>query len=146
MAIKQADEGVRAVSDRFYNALTQMANGDATPMMELWPHRDDVTTMHPIGGREVGWDEVRGPWQAVADMAEGGEVKPTDQHFRVFGDVAIELVTEDVSMSLGGESVEGMYRATNIYHRENGEWHIVHHHTDIDMEFIDILQRLGDDE
>ncbi|KAB1198688.1 MULTISPECIES: nuclear transport factor 2 family protein [Haloferax] len=145
MAIKQADEGVRATSDKFYDALTQMANGDATAMIELWPHRDDVTTMHPIGGREVGWDEVRGPWQAVADMAEGGKIELSDQIFHVFGDVAIELVTENVSMSLGGESVEGAYRTTNVYHREDGEWHIVHHHTDIDTEFIDIVQRLGDE-
>ncbi|WP_416840919.1 YybH family protein [Haloferax sp. DFSO52] len=143
MAIKQTDEGVRAASDKFYNALTQMASGDAAPMLELWPHRDDVTTMHPIGGREVGWDEVQGPWQGVADMADGGEVTPTDQHFRVYGDVAIELVTEKASMSLGGETVDGEYRATNVYLREDGEWHIIHHHTDTDSEFIDIVQRLG---
>lgn len=143
MAIKQADEGVRAASNSFYDALNRMANGDAEPMVALWPHRDDVTTMHPIGGREVGWAEVQGPWQAVADMAERGTIEPTDQHVRVFGDVAIELVTENASMSLGGETVEGMYRATNVYHREGDEWHIVHHHTDIDTEFIELVERLG---
>jgi ketosteroid isomerase-like protein len=144
MAIKQAADGVRAASDRFYDALTRMANGDAEPMVALWPHSDDVTTMHPIGGREVGWDEVEGPWRAVADMAEGGEVTPSDRLVRVFGDTAYELVTENVSMSLAGESIDGTYRATNVYRFDDGEWRIVHHHTDIDTEFVAVLERLND--
>jgi ketosteroid isomerase-like protein len=143
MAIKQAEDGVRAASDGFYDALTRMANGDADPMLALWPHRDDVTTMHPIGGREVGWDEVEGSWQSVADVAEGGEITPSDRLVRVFGDVAYELVTENVSMSMGGESIDGAYRATNVYHFDDGEWRIVHHHTDIDTEFVELLQRLS---
>ena len=32
----------------------------------------DVTTMHPIGGRQVGWDQVWGSWQQVAGIASGG--------------------------------------------------------------------------
>ncbi|WP_411963956.1 YybH family protein [Haloferax sp. YSMS24] len=143
MAIKQTEDEVGAVSDRFYDALTQMANGDAKPMLDLWPHNDYVSTMHPIGGREVGWDEVKGPWQAVADMAAGGEVRPSDRYIRVVGDAAYELVTENVTMSLGTESIEGAYRATNVYQLEDGEWNIVHHHSDIAEEFIEIVQRLG---
>jgi len=142
MAIKQAADGVRAASDRFYDALTQMANGDAQPMMALWSHSDDVTTMHPIGGREVGWDEVEGSWEAVADVAEGGEVTPSDRLVRVFGDTAYELVTETASMSLGDESVGGTYRATNVYRLDDGEWRIVHHHTDLDTAFAEALERL----
>jgi hypothetical protein len=49
-----AEDDVRAASDRFYSALDAMANGDASSMTEIWSHEDDVTTMHPIGGREVG--------------------------------------------------------------------------------------------
>jgi len=112
-------------------------------MLALWPHRDDVTTMHPIGGREVGWDEVEGSWQGVADVAEGGDVTPSDRLVRVFGDTAYELVTENVSMSIGGESIEGAYRATNVYRLDDGEWRTVHHHTDIDEAFVDVLERLN---
>ena len=142
MAIKQAEDGVRAASDGVYDALTRRANGDAKPMLACWPHSDDVTTMHPIGGREVGWDEVEASWQGVADVAEGGTVKPSDRLVRVFGDTAYELVTENVSMGLGGEQVEGAYRATNVYRLDDGEWRIVHHHTDVDTEFVEIIQRL----
>ncbi|WP_338730062.1 nuclear transport factor 2 family protein [Haladaptatus sp. DJG-WS-42] len=142
MAIKQADTGVRAASDRFYKALGQMASGDADSMEEIWSHREDVTTMHPIGGREVGWEAVKEPWKAVAGLAEKGEVTRTDQFIRVMGDVAYELTTEEVSMTLGGETLDSAYRATNIYCLEDGEWKIVHHHADLDPKFIELLQRL----
>lgn len=142
MALTQVEEDVQAASDRFYDALTEMANGNADPMVSLWPRRDDVTTMHPVGGREVGWEEVSGSWRAVADVAEGGRVEPTDRLVRVTGDLAYELVTENASMALGGESVEGSYRATNVYRREDGEWRIVHHHSDLDEAFVDLLRRL----
>jgi hypothetical protein len=46
------EDDVRAAADQFYNALEAMANGDASTMADIWSHEDDVTTMHPIGGRE----------------------------------------------------------------------------------------------
>jgi hypothetical protein len=54
-------EEVHQASDRFYAALNRMLQGDAGPMMDVWPHTSDVTTMHPIGEREVGWEQVEGP-------------------------------------------------------------------------------------
>ena len=68
------EDEVRQVSNQFYAALNRMANGDASPMMEVWSHSSDVTTMHPIGGREVGWEQVRVPWEQVAAMSGGGQV------------------------------------------------------------------------
>ena len=47
------EDEVCQASDQFYAALNRVLNGDARPMMEVWPHNSDVTTMHPIGGREV---------------------------------------------------------------------------------------------
>ncbi|WP_227134202.1 nuclear transport factor 2 family protein [Halorubellus salinus] len=61
-----AERDVRAAFDRFYGALEAMANGDASAMADVWSHDDDVTTMHPIGGREEGWEAVEGSWDGVA--------------------------------------------------------------------------------
>lgn len=47
-------------------------------------------------------------------------------------------------MSLGGEPVEGTYRASNVYRFDDGEWRIVHHHTDVDTAFVEMLRRLSD--
>ncbi|MFB6080247.1 MAG: nuclear transport factor 2 family protein [Haloferacaceae archaeon] len=142
MATDQTESDVRAASDRFYDALERMLNGDAEPMSEVWSHRDDVTTMHPIGGREVGWDAVKEPWRAIADISENGEVTVTDRLLRVVGDLAYELATERASVTVAGHPLDVEHRATNVYRREDGEWKIVHHHTDPSDEFIDVLEGL----
>jgi hypothetical protein len=58
-----AADDARKASDQFYGALNRMITGDASSMAEIWSQSATVTTMHPIGGREVGWEEVRGAWE-----------------------------------------------------------------------------------
>jgi ketosteroid isomerase-like protein len=98
--------------------------------------------MHPIGGREVGWEEVKGPWKQVAQLSSGGQVKLSDQLIQVSGDMAYEVGTEQGQFTLAGEQVSIEHRVTNIYRRENGTWKIVHHHTDLSQKMLDILSRL----
>ena len=136
------DNEVRQVSDQFYAALNRMANGDASPMMELWSHSSDVTTMHPLGGREVGWEQVRGPWEQVAAIASGGQVTLSDQLIRVVGDLAYEVGTEAGEITLAGQHATFEERVTNVYRRETGEWKLVHHHIDTVPALQAILQRL----
>lgn len=125
-----SEDEVRATADGFYAALNKVVNGDAGPMRALWSQGEDVTTMHPIGGREVGWTQVRGSWEQVAGMASGGSVTLTDRLLRVIGDVAYELGTEQVDATLGGQRIRTAVRVTNIYHRVGGDWRMIHHHAD----------------
>ena len=74
-----AEDEVRDASNKFYAALNRMANGDAGPLAGIWSHSATVTTMHPIGGREVGWDQVRKSWEQVAELTSEGQVKLGDQ-------------------------------------------------------------------
>jgi uncharacterized protein (TIGR02246 family) len=129
-----AENAVRAASSQFYAALNSVVNGDAGPMAEIWSQGADATTMHPIGGRQVGWDQVRVSWQQVAAIASEGRVTLGDQLVRVVGEAAYELGTEHVAMTLAGRSVRGEVRVTNIYRREGGAWRIVHHHADASPE------------
>ena len=69
------EDDVRAASQKFYWALNRMLNGDAGSMGDIWSHSATVTTMHPIGGREVGWDQVRGSWEQVAQLTTEGQVR-----------------------------------------------------------------------
>ena len=57
---------IRKASEKFYQALNRMLNGAAGPLADIWSHGTEVTTMRPIGRREVGWDQVRGSWEKVA--------------------------------------------------------------------------------
>lgn len=126
------EDEVREASDRFYVALLSMLNGDAAPMADVWAHDAGVSTMHPLGGREVGWDAVRGSWEGAAQAFDGGGIEVSDLEVSVLGDIAYTTGIEHVDATLGGKSLHFDIRATNIFRREDGEWKIVHHHTDLD--------------
>lgn len=125
-----AEDEIRAVATQFYAALNSVLNGDAAPMADVWSRGPDSTTMHPIGGREVGWEQVWASWQQVAGIASGGNVELGEQLIRVIGDAAYELGIERVDATLAGQPVRREVRVTNIYRREAGAWRIIHHHAD----------------
>lgn len=136
------EEEVRKASTQFYAALNTMLNGDAAPLSHIWSHSPDVTTMHPVGGRQVGWSEVQKAWEQVAKATTDGKVELKDQLIRITGDVAYELGTENAEFTLGGQKVSGEVRVTNIYQREAGAWKIIHHHTDVVPAMVEALNRL----
>jgi ketosteroid isomerase-like protein len=136
------EDEVSAASEKFYAALNRMLNGDAGSLGEIWSHSSTVTTMHPIGGREVGWDQVKASWDGVAQLATNGQVKLGDQFIQIAGDAAYELGVEQGQFSLAGQPVTVDARVTNIYRREAGAWKIVHHHSDIAPAMIDVVSRL----
>ena len=135
-----AEDEVRAASEEFYAALNRMLGGDARSLADIWAHDATVTTMHPIGGRQVGWDQVRESFEEVARKSTGGQVERTDQLIRVAGDTAYELGVEHAQFSIGGQELSVNSRITNIYRREAGAWKIVHHHGD---KSPGILEALG---
>jgi len=136
------EDEVRNASKQFYAAINRMLNGDAGPLANIWSHSTAVTTLHPIGGREVGWDKVRASWENVAGIASDGEVKLTDQLIQTAGDMAYEAGIETGQFKLGGKQVSIEQRVTNIYRRETSTWKIVHHHTDLSPAMIDVLSSL----
>ena len=119
-----------------------MLDGDAGSLAGVWSHDDAVSTMHPIGGRQAGWDEVRGSFEQVAHVASGGRAGLLDQSIQVAGDVAWESGVEQGRAGLAGEQVTIDQRVTNIYRREGGRWKMVHHHTDVSPAMVDIIRRL----
>lgn len=136
------EDEVRKASGQFYAALNRMLKGDAGPLTDIWSHGATVTTMHPIGGREVGWDAVRASFEKVAQLASDGKGELKDQLIRVAGDVAYEAGIEHGQVKLGGQQVSIEHRVTNIYQREAGTWKVVHHHTDVSPAMLDVLRRL----
>jgi ketosteroid isomerase-like protein len=137
-----SEDEVREASDRFYAALNSMLEGDAGALADIWSHGATVSTLHPIGGRETGWDEVRGSFEQVGQLATGGRAEIVDQTIQVVGDVAWEVGVERGKATLAGEQIVIEQRVTNIYRREVGGWKIVHHHTDLSPAMLDILSRL----
>jgi ketosteroid isomerase-like protein len=136
------EEEVRKASKQFYAALNRMANGDAGPLADIWSHGAGVTAMHPIGGRQVGWDEVRDSFEKVAQVASEGRIELKDQLIRVSGSLAYEAGVEHGELTLAGHKVSIEHRVTNIYQLEAGAWKLVHHHTDASPAMLNILALL----
>lgn len=136
------EDEVRKASQQFYAALNRMANGGSGAMADIWSHSATVTTLHPIGGREVGWEAVRASFEQVAQVASDGKVELKDQLIRVVGDVAYEMGVEQGQMKLAAHQAAIEHRVTNIYQRQAGAWKVVHHHTDTSPAMLDILKRL----
>ncbi len=132
----------RKASEHLYDALHHMLNGDSCLMEGIWSHSPDVTTMHPVGGREVGWDQVREKWDQLARLTSDGQIRLRDQLIRIEGDIAYEVGTEEGQVMLGGQQVSMQHRVTNIYRREAGAWKAVHHHADISPTMVDALRSL----
>jgi ketosteroid isomerase-like protein len=137
-----AEDEVREASSQLYAGLNRMANGESGALVDIWSHSAAVTTMHPIGGREVGWDAVRESFDKVAQLASDGKIGLKDQLIQVAGDVAYEVGIEHGQVKLAGQQVTLEHRVTNIYRREAGAWKLVHHHTDISPAMLDVLSRL----
>jgi ketosteroid isomerase-like protein len=133
---------VRSASKKFYAGLNRMLNGNAEPLHDIWLHSTAVTAMHPIGGRQVGWDAVRASFEKVAELASDGKVELKDQIIHVVGDVAYEAGVEHGQVKFAGHPVIIDHRVTNIYQRESGGWKMTHHHTDTSPAMLDVFSRL----
>lgn len=133
---------VREASNKFYSGLNSMVNGKINAFADAWSHNNSVTTMHPIGGREVGWDAVKKSFDQVAKMASEGKVELKDQLIQILGDVAYEVGTEHAKFKLSGQELKGEVRVTNIYQRDGGKWKIIHHHTDIAPAMVEALSHI----
>ena len=135
------EDEIQQASEQFYAALNRTINGDSGSMMEVWSHGSDVTALHPLGGRETGWREVRGSWEQVAQEFSDGQVSIEGLVVvPLSDDVAYTLGTEHGQATLGDERVSIDWRVTNIYRREEGEWKMVHHHTDVSHTLVEVLK------
>jgi ketosteroid isomerase-like protein len=127
-----AHEEVYQASERFH----------AGPLSDIWSHSELASTMHPVGGLQVGWDAVRQSWEQIAPLASGGQVTLNDQIIQIVGDVAYELGFEYGQMDLAGEHVAIDHRVTNLYCKEAGGWKIILHHTDLSPAMQEALDRI----
>ena len=138
-----AEEDVRKVSNKFYSGLNRMANGGDTSLIkEAWAQDENVTAMHPIGVRDVGWKAVIKSFDQVSELASDGKVGLNDQLIRVVGDVAYELGTEYGEFKVAGQKCIIEQRVTNIYQKQGGTWKMIHHHADTSPAMMEIISRL----
>src|SRR5947209_2479946 len=90
------DTEVRQASDQFYTALNQMlATGDAGAVTAVWSRGEQGSTMHPIGGREVGREQILATWKQAGPAFSDGHATAEDLVvIPLSGDVAYTIGTE----------------------------------------------------
>ncbi|MFM2207285.1 MAG: hypothetical protein RL213_1260 [Bacteroidota bacterium] len=127
-----ADSSLKAANDAFYAALNANFIGNTVPLEEIWSHGDDVSDQGPFGARLDGWKAVNDEFLKEGAMKLGGKVICKDLILRHGTDMGYTAcIEEGENMSADGKPVVVRFRATNIFRKENGQWKMVHHHTDI---------------
>jgi ketosteroid isomerase-like protein len=134
-----SEDKVRAVSRKFYSALSRM---DVSRQPDVWSQSDTVSTMHPMGGEQIGWSEVRRSFEEATGAMTDVHVELTDQMIQTGDDLAYEVGIERGRGKVAGQQIEFEHRVTNVYRREGGQWKMVHHHTDVSPAMAEILQRM----
>ncbi|MBM3579681.1 MAG: nuclear transport factor 2 family protein [Alphaproteobacteria bacterium] len=131
-AKKSDRDAVMSAYDNFYVALNEMFAGSAEKMVATWSHSDDVSYMGPDDLFLKGWKNIAANWHAQAAKKMGGKVVPQDVHVVIGSDIAITNNYEvGENLDAKGEVVKVSIRATNVFRKENGEWKMISHHTDL---------------
>jgi ketosteroid isomerase-like protein len=139
-----SDHEVRTTAGRFYEALNRTLGGnDPVPMLALWSHGAEVTALHPDGARDLGWRQVRLLVENWAKHVSGGRIALVAPQVQLLGDVAILTGWERGGLRINEEQIRVDARVTLVFHREDEDWKVVHHHVDAVPEVREITRRLA---
>ncbi len=116
---------------QFYMALNALFKGDVEPMKEVWSHSPDVTYLPPDGTYLIGWDETLKSWEEQASLKLGGVIRPVDLNYNIGETIAVVQNYEVGENFTNGERDTVKIRATNIFRKEDGQWKMISHHTDV---------------
>lgn len=136
-----AEQQLRAANDSLYAALNAMFTGNLEPMNAIWSHSENITDMGPFGGRLTGWKDVSAEFQKESAMKLGGKIICRDLHVYAGTDMGYTVcIEEGENMSADGTPVKVSFRATNIFHLEDGHWKLVHHQTDLSPQLKEAIE------
>jgi ketosteroid isomerase-like protein len=123
---------VMAVMAQFHTALEALFEGDAGPMEQVWSHRDDVAYMGPTGASVLGWKNLSAFFKTQAALQLGGEIK-SKRKMAVLGSKLAIVYADEVGYHQidEGQREDILIRATNVFRKEDGQWKMIGHHTDI---------------
>ena len=131
---RAADDDTQAVTaalKKFHDALNVLFTGDAAPMKAVWSHADDVTYMGPVGGMQVGWPQIEPYWDKQAARKLRGKVDPTDLHITASPALAVAHYYEKGENIVDGKPQPVSIRTTTTFRKEDGQWKVIGHHTDM---------------
>lgn len=120
--------------ERCHGALKQQTAGDSAALLSLWSRADDVVFMSPMGGYQLGYEQVSGLLSAAATTLDFEEWHADTLVKSVDGDVAHTAEIEHFSRRpdparQSSWPDEAALRVAAVYRREaDGQWRIVLRH------------------
>jgi ketosteroid isomerase-like protein len=136
------EQQVKAAVTRFYDAIEHMVSGKGLePMRDAWHHTNRVTGGHPSGDWAEGWEQIWATWEIFASFGrkDRGGSKIKNLSVYVYGDVAYATLHFVASPAFGGDTLA----CTDILHRRDGVWKLVHHHADKSPSMGVALERIA---
>ena len=116
---------------RLCDADTALHDGDAGPRLAMWSHDDPVTLFGGAMGGS-GWAEIEPIFQSLG--AAFSHCQSFDNEViaaAASDDLAYTVAFEHTTASVHGRPpVAYVLRVTTVFHREDGEWKVVHRHAD----------------
>ena len=146
--MNQTDMFLTTTMPRLRRAEVALHNGDAGPRKAMWSHADSVTLFGAVMGG-TGWAEIEPIFQRLG--ASFTDCESYDNEVvaaRASGDLAYTVAYERTTASLHGGPPEAyVLRVTTVFHREHGEWKVIHRHADAMASPTagDVLQQLVSD-
>jgi ketosteroid isomerase-like protein len=124
--------------DRTREALRRFVAGDPEPMLARFSERAEVTLLNPLHPVARGRAQVEAATRAAcANFGAGGQMTDVRVDFEEVSRVETGETAHLVQLERGQARMAGhegpvsfALRVTMVFHREDGEWRIVHRHAD----------------
>ena len=126
-------ESFRAlISQKQHEAEAALVRGDVGPRLAMWSRNDPVSLFGAVGVSKTGWDQLRPTFESVASRLSGGhDVRYEILTCEVRGDMAWSAGFAGFTGTMdGGPPTRYALRLTHVYRREDGDWKVVHEHSD----------------
>jgi len=103
-------------NEAFYAAF---ASRDMIAMEDVWWRGENITCIHPGWPPLFGREQVIGSWHAILGNDQSPDVKCRNPVPHIFDDTAYVVCYEIIG--------DGALLASNVFIRDDGRWHMVHH-------------------
>lgn len=118
-------------ADAFYAAGNRLLAGEAEAFAAIWSEADDISHLGPLGATRTGRAAVMEEFARESAMGFAGTLVADERRFVETAEMGYLVCTERTrGMTQAGEAISTDIRATTIWRREQGQWLVVHHHTD----------------
>jgi len=107
-----------------------MILGDPEPFKALWARGDDISLFGAFGPCKKGWHQISKTMEWVASRYRDGTVTDEYEVVHEGADLAYTVGYEIADVILDGAPTSQRLRVTQIYRRQDGQWHLVHRHGD----------------